>query len=611
MDNADYIWQWLWERIGNAYGVAGLMGNLMAESSLKANNLQNSFEKSLGMTDEEYTVAVDDGRYTEDEFIHDRAGYGLAQWTYWSRKRDLLAFAKETGRSIGDREMQLEFLLGEIGRDYRKVAETLIGAKSVKEASDAVILEYERPADTSVQNRERRAKIGEEIYGKYAGTSSVGCADTFPRGEGFSSAAAAVPLPLSGTDDGDAGTSSTAAAVPLPLSGTDDGDAGTSSTAAAVPLPSPGGGQGRAPDKPQGGRLLETTPSQDSGTPITTDDAHGLKLTIYQRYFYRSDCYKTSPTMVPSGVQVHSTGANNPWLKRYVQPDDGRIGVNPNGNDHNEPGGNVCANAYIGKQSDGTVAVYQALPWNKRCWLSGSGNNGNANRLGYIGYEICEDGLYNEAYFRAAMEQAILLTAYLCGKFGIDVENVRDHSELHGMGLASNHGDISHWLVRHDMNMDDFRRKVKEAMDVGVEAEYVDCDEVKVLYQAIVNNPDTWLNVRSGPGKGYSVVCQVKKGSTVDVLDDSNTDWWKIRQNGNAGYAMSEYLKPVGKPEEPETPGDDEKPELPEVKETLEKLEKMLRQAEDMRSQTECFMADLDQWIMDCRSCLLTYVDYK
>ena len=535
MDNADYIWQWLWERIGNAYGVAGLMGNFAAESGLRSDNLQNSYEKLLHMTDREYTDAVDNGTYTEEMFCSDSAGYGLPQFTYPARKRLLWTRAKERGKSVGDLVLQLDVIWEELSKweEFRGVLTTLLTARSIREASDAVILEYERPADTSVQNRERRAKIGEEIYGKYAGTSS---------------------------------------------------------TAAAVPLP-------------QGGRLLETTPSQD--------DTHGLKLTIYQRYFYRSDCYKTSPTMVPSGVQVHSTGANNPWLKRYVQPDDGRIGVNPNGNDHNEPGGNVCANAYIGKQSDGTVAVYQALPWNKRCWLSGSGNNGNANRLGYIGYEICEDGLDNEAYFRAAMEQAILLTAYLCGKFGIDVENVRDHSELHGMGLASNHGDISHWLVRHDMNMDDFRRKVKEAMDVGVEAEYVDCDEVKVLYQAIVDNPDTWLNVRSGPGKGYSVVCQVKKGSTVDVLDDSNTDWWKIRQNGNAGYAMSEYLKPVGKPEEPETPGDDEKPELPEVKETLEKLEKMLRQAEDMRSQTECFMADLDQWIMDCRSCLLTYVDYK
>lgn len=64
-------------KIGNAYGVAGLMGNLYAESGLRSNNLQNSFEKKLNMSDEAYTRAVDNGTYTN--FINDSAGYGLAQ----------------------------------------------------------------------------------------------------------------------------------------------------------------------------------------------------------------------------------------------------------------------------------------------------------------------------------------------------------------------------------------------------------------------------------------------------------------------------------------------------------------------------------------------------
>lgn len=84
----------------NEYGIAGLMGNLFAESGLNPQNLQNTYEKSLGFTDAAYTAAVDSGTYTN--FVHDKAGYGLAQWTYWSRKQALLDFARAVGKSIGD-----------------------------------------------------------------------------------------------------------------------------------------------------------------------------------------------------------------------------------------------------------------------------------------------------------------------------------------------------------------------------------------------------------------------------------------------------------------------------------------------------------------------------
>ena len=87
MDTGYQIWKYLNDRTHNAYAAAGIMGNLCAESSLRPDNLQNSYEKSLGMTDAEYTAAVDAGTYTEEQFSHDHAGYGLAQWTYWSRKQ--------------------------------------------------------------------------------------------------------------------------------------------------------------------------------------------------------------------------------------------------------------------------------------------------------------------------------------------------------------------------------------------------------------------------------------------------------------------------------------------------------------------------------------------
>lgn len=167
MSNAEYIWKWLWERIGNEYGVAGLMGNMCAESGLNPMNLQNSYERLLGMNDKEYVEAVDSGKYSEDAFIHDQAGFGLCQWTHKDRKSDLINFAKRFGRSIGDLDMQLQFMWGEISK-YSKVINTLFGATSVREASDAVMVNYERPADLSEDNKASRADLGQMYYERYA-----------------------------------------------------------------------------------------------------------------------------------------------------------------------------------------------------------------------------------------------------------------------------------------------------------------------------------------------------------------------------------------------------------------------------------------------------------
>lgn len=292
-------------------------------------------------------------------------------------------------------------------------------------------------------------------------------------------------------------------------------------------------------------------------------------LTIYRCFLTENDCYKKATQEETRGVQVHSTGANNPWLRRYVQPDDGRLGVNPNGNSHNRQGGDVCASAYIGKLADGTVAVYQALPWEYRCWLSGSGSNGNANRMGYKGFEICEDGLKDEAYFMdAVMDKAVTLSAYLCQLGGVspfqimatfDTKRalaVMDHRELHSAGLASNHADITHWLKNFGLNMNDFRQAVQEILDDGgVEVEYVDGHEESAkdppavypeeTVKAVVSNPKRWLNVRSAPnGKE---LFKVEKGTVVDVLAQDG-DWLQIRSGGRIGWAIAKYLtvKEVG-----------------------------------------------------------------
>jgi peptidoglycan hydrolase-like protein with peptidoglycan-binding domain len=160
------LWLFLVDKLGNEYGAAGLMGNLKAESGLVSTNLQNSYQNALGFSDLTYTKAVDDGSYTN--FEKDKAGYGLAQWTYWSRKRDLLNYARKTCRSIGDEAMQLEFLVQELQKSFKAVWDTLRTAKSVKEASDIVLTQFERPANMTAANKVRRADIGQRIYDTYA-----------------------------------------------------------------------------------------------------------------------------------------------------------------------------------------------------------------------------------------------------------------------------------------------------------------------------------------------------------------------------------------------------------------------------------------------------------
>lgn len=163
--NEKTIWNFLTGKGLNAYAVAGIMGNLYAESGLMPNNLQNTYNNKLGKTDAEYTAAVDNGSY--GNFVKDSAGYGLAQWTYWSRKQALLNHAKQAGVSIADLNMQLGFLWEEL-QGYTAVMDALKKAGSVRAASDAVLTGYEKPADQSETVKKKRAEYGEGYYKKYA-----------------------------------------------------------------------------------------------------------------------------------------------------------------------------------------------------------------------------------------------------------------------------------------------------------------------------------------------------------------------------------------------------------------------------------------------------------
>lgn len=163
--NEERIWCFLKEKGLNDYAAAGVMGNLYAESGLSPINLENYYEDKLGMNDAEYTAAVDNGTYTE--FVTDKAGYGLAQWTYHTRKAGLLDYAKSKGASIGDLDMQLEFLWKEM-QGNKGLMNKLRLAESVQDASNAVLFDFERPADQSEAVQFTRARFGQDFYDDYA-----------------------------------------------------------------------------------------------------------------------------------------------------------------------------------------------------------------------------------------------------------------------------------------------------------------------------------------------------------------------------------------------------------------------------------------------------------
>ena len=205
-----------------------------------------------------------------------------------------------------------------------------------------------------------------------------------------------------------------------------------------------------------------------------------MAMQIHQQFATRNDCYTRNQAELakapsnrdsryaqyyqgPKGIMVHSTGANNPNLRRYVQPDDGVLGVNSNQNDWNRPGLEVCVHAFLGLTQAGEVAAYQILPWEYRAWHCG----GDANNT-HLSFEICEDNLRDRAYWEKTYRLARELTAELCRKFGLDPLApgvLVDHAEGAALGIASNHADVDHWWSRYGVTMDDFRADVARLLE--------------------------------------------------------------------------------------------------------------------------------------------------
>ncbi|WP_418790905.1 N-acetylmuramoyl-L-alanine amidase [Phosphitispora sp. TUW77] len=230
-------------------------------------------------------------------------------------------------------------------------------------------------------------------------------------------------------------------------------------------------------------------------------------MNLYKCFLTKNNCYKACQTIVPKGIMVHSTGANNPNLRRYVGPDDGLLGPASSSNWNTaKPGGiSVCVHAFIGKLADGSIATYQTLPWDMRGWHAG----GSANNT-HIGFEICEDGLKGIDYFKKVYDEAVELCVYLCKQFSLTEKDIICHSEGAKLGIASNHSDVMHWFPKHGKNMDYFREDVKKLLIVG---------EAHFGIYTVVKGDSLWkiAAARLRNGARYSEI-KALNGLTSDII---------------------------------------------------------------------------------------------
>ncbi len=266
----------------------------------------------------------------------------------------------------------------------------------------------------------------------------------------------------------------------------------------------------------------------------------------------QSTCYKGTSTMTVKGVLWHSTGANNPTLKRYVQPSDNAVdknewlellGKNQYNNDWNHITRQAGLNCWIGKLADGTVTTVQTMPWNFKPWGCGSGPKGSCNN-GWIQFEICEDGLTDKAYFDKVYKEACEITAYLCDMFDIDpngtvevngvqVPTILCHYDSHKLGLGSNHGDIDHWFPKFGKSMKTVREDVAKLLPKKQVVETP--AEPKELYRVRTS----WENAKSQIG-AYSDLNNAKK-----ACDKAGADYEVYNSKGIAIYPEVEIEEAI------------------------------------------------------------------
>lgn len=268
----------------------------------------------------------------------------------------------------------------------------------------------------------------------------------------------------------------------------------------------------------------------------------------------RNLCYITARKMTPRGIVVHSTGANNPYLKRYVDAPDA-VGRNLYGNHWNtaKPGGRcVCVHAFIGYDRDKRVRVAEILPRDICCWGVGAGKHGSYNYdPAYIQFEICEDGLDDRAYYQSAFAVAAEYCAELCRVYGISCSNIVGHCEAYRLGYGSNHADPEHWMKKFGESMQDFRERVSalckdggplpdDAADSLPYLVKVRCDNLAIYQDAGIDSPQ----VAAITDQGVYTIVEEKSDAGAGMWGrlKSGAGWISLEQTEKLHTQKSERI---------------------------------------------------------------------
>lgn len=262
-------------------------------------------------------------------------------------------------------------------------------------------------------------------------------------------------------------------------------------------------------------------------------------MDIIQAHAVNNLCYIRGRKMTPKGIVVHSTGANNPNLKRYVDCEE-EVGKNIHGNHWNTPtpeNHKVCVHAFIGYDKTKNVRVAEILPLDICCWGVGSGSKGSYNyNPPHIQFEICEDGRADEEYYRKAFGLAVEYCAYLCRKFGLTEKQIVSHKEAHALGYGCNHADPDHWMKNFGENMDDFRRRVATLLENSLE---------KSKEPYLVKITANALNIRKGAGTNTKIVGCIKDHGVYTIVDEKTgpgaSRWGKLKSG--AGWISLDYVR--------------------------------------------------------------------
>lgn len=280
----------------------------------------------------------------------------------------------------------------------------------------------------------------------------------------------------------------------------------------------------------------------------------------YIKYYplTESDCYKANQPIVPTHICIHSTGASNPFLHRYIAPDDGKLGKNQYNNHWNQPGSSKCCHAFCGMLDDETIAFYQTLPFDINGWHCG----GNGNNY-CIGIEICEGYKNDKDYFYDMIAYLCNAVAEICISFNISPDNITSHRELASKGEASNHGDPDSYFIQYGYSLNDLKNTVKTIMEVnnmfkvtiGEFKSQAEAESIANLLKSATVTEDKENTTVTNPDTSFKVGDKVKvKDGCGTFTNGASMQGWvlsatlyvrAIEQNGNVCLVSTEPTKEV------------------------------------------------------------------